>query len=247
MKEDIELTSAWLEAWSTTATDREPRCIRLTGGQEQNCKRAAVQLGVSPKGKEVKTGIANEKVYHVNYIGLSQHVAAWRMELALGRVPLAWCLKMEEESSSRVQPSRPKMVDGPEDEPESPLLVTADPQNLHGCLQLGKQLGGPLLILRLSMVCKAAAEPDDDGLILSSGQQVPIGSLGHAVNPTFSEYIEGALMGLTTTMLGPAWVCTRLPPYRCLKECITLDSFKYCREARSSTRSNISGFAWSSK
>lgn len=31
---------------------------------------------------------------------------AWRMELALGRVPLAWCLKMEEESSSRVQPSR---------------------------------------------------------------------------------------------------------------------------------------------
>lgn len=30
----------------------------------------------------------------------------WRIELALGRVPLAWCLKMEEESSSRVQPSR---------------------------------------------------------------------------------------------------------------------------------------------
>ncbi len=31
---------------------------------------------------------------------------AWRTELPLGRVPLAWCLKMEEESSSRVQPSR---------------------------------------------------------------------------------------------------------------------------------------------
>lgn len=31
---------------------------------------------------------------------------AWRVVPALGRVPLAWCLKMEEESSSRVQPSR---------------------------------------------------------------------------------------------------------------------------------------------
>lgn len=31
---------------------------------------------------------------------------AWRMVPVLGRVPLAWCLKMEEESSSRVQPSR---------------------------------------------------------------------------------------------------------------------------------------------
>lgn len=44
----------------------------------------------------------------------------------------------------------PEMVDGPEDEPEGPLLITADPQNLHGCLQLGKLLGGPLLILSLA-------------------------------------------------------------------------------------------------
>lgn len=44
----------------------------------------------------------------------------------------------------------PKMVDGPEDEPECPLLITTDPQNLHGCLQLGKLLGGPLLIFSLS-------------------------------------------------------------------------------------------------
>lgn len=65
----------------------------------------------------------------------------------------------------------------------------------------------------------------------------------HRLQLTFSEYIEGALMGLMTNMLGPAWVCTRLPPYRCLRECITLDSFKYCREARSSMRSNIGGFA----
>lgn len=67
------------------------------------------------------------------------------------------------------------------------------------------------------------------------------------MQPTFSEYMEGAQMGLTTTMLGPEWVCTRLLPYRCLSECITLDSFKYCREARSSTRSNIGGLACSSK
>lgn len=59
--------------------------------------------------------------------------------------------------------------------------------------------------------------------------------------------MEGALMGLMTTMLGPAWVCIRLAPYRCLRECITLDSFKYCSEARSSTRSNSGGFAWNSK
>ncbi len=45
----------------------------------------------------------------------------------------------------------PEMVDGPEDEPEGPLLVTADPQNLHGCLQLGELLGGPLLILSLAV------------------------------------------------------------------------------------------------
>lgn len=64
---------------------------------------------------------------------------------------------------------------------------------------------------------------------------------------TFSEYMEGELMGLITTMLGPAWVCTRLLPYRCRRECITLDSFKYCREARSSTRSNVGGFAWNVK
>lgn len=44
----------------------------------------------------------------------------------------------------------PKMVDGPEDEPEGPLLITTDPQDLHGCLQLGKLLGGPLLILSLA-------------------------------------------------------------------------------------------------
>lgn len=42
------------------------------------------------------------------------------------------------------------MVDGPENQPESPLLITADPQNLHGCLQFGKLLGGPLLILSLA-------------------------------------------------------------------------------------------------
>lgn len=64
---------------------------------------------------------------------------------------------------------------------------------------------------------------------------------------TFSEYMEGEQMGLITTMLGPAWVCTRLLPYRCRRECITLDSFKYCREARSSTRSSIGGFAWNAK
>lgn len=96
----------------------------------------------------------------------------------------------------------------------------------------------------------------DNRLILASGQEVPIGSLGQAVNVrgcvlpfaafehlhylkkketvqemredkdtiiekwsyismlshmlrmrhTFSEYIEGALMGLMTTMFGPAWV-----------------------------------------
>lgn len=44
----------------------------------------------------------------------------------------------------------PKMVDGPQDEPEGPLLITTDPQNLHGCLQLGKLLRGPLLILSLA-------------------------------------------------------------------------------------------------
>lgn len=64
---------------------------------------------------------------------------------------------------------------------------------------------------------------------------------------TFSEYMEGELMGLITTMLGPAWVCTRLLLYRCRRECITLDSFKYCREARSSTRSSVGGFAWNIK
>lgn len=42
------------------------------------------------------------------------------------------------------------MVNGPKDKPEGPLLITADPQNLHGCLQLGKLLGGPLLILCLT-------------------------------------------------------------------------------------------------
>lgn len=134
----------------------------------------------------------------------------------------------------------------------------------------------------------------NDGLILSSGEEVPVGCLGCAVDVrgrvlppaalkhlhhlgkrrperagnvpgnmdnafvfiqnlafymrrlqlTFSEYMEGELMGLITTMLGPAWVCTRLLPYRCRSECITLDSFKYCREARSSTRSDVGGFAW---
>lgn len=34
----------------------------------------------------------------------------------------------------------------------------------------------------------------------------------HRLQPTFSEYMEGALMGLMTTMFCPAWVCTRLPP-----------------------------------
>ena len=29
---------------------------------------------------------------------------------------------------------------------------------------------------------------------------------------TFSEYMEGELMGLMTTMLGPEWVWMRLPP-----------------------------------
>lgn len=43
-----------------------------------------------------------------------------------------------------------KMVDGPEDEPEGPLLVAADPQDLHGCLQLGELLSGPLFVLRLA-------------------------------------------------------------------------------------------------
>ena len=44
---------------------------------------------------------------------------------------------------------RPEVVDGPQDEPEGPLLVPADPQNLHGCLQLGELLRGPLLIFSL--------------------------------------------------------------------------------------------------
>lgn len=43
-----------------------------------------------------------------------------------------------------------QMVDGPEDQPEGPLLVAADPQHLHGRLQLGKLLGGALLILGLA-------------------------------------------------------------------------------------------------
>lgn len=42
------------------------------------------------------------------------------------------------------------MVDGPKDMPEGPLLITADPQNLHGCLQLRKLLGGSMLILSLA-------------------------------------------------------------------------------------------------
>lgn len=136
----------------------------------------------------------------------------------------------------------------------------------------------------------------NDGLILSSGEEMPVSSLSRAVDVrsgvllpaalehlhhlgktnkniqimllsifrmlgfssknfhytqrlqlTFSEYMEGELMGLITTMLGPAWVCTRLVPYRCRRECITLDSFKYCREARSSTRSSVGGFAWNVK
>lgn len=45
--------------------------------------------------------------------------------------------------------SSPKMVDGCKDEPEGLLFITTDPQNLHGCLQLGKQLGGSLLLLSL--------------------------------------------------------------------------------------------------
>lgn len=151
-------------------------------------------------------------------------------------------------------------------------------------------------VLTVGRLPTTTLSQQDNGLIQASGQEVPVSSLGHAINvrgrvfpsaafehlhylgkntvkykdtgrwwlyisnmsycavqirmahmlrlqQTFSEYIEGALMGLMTTMFGPAWVCTRLPPYRCRRECITLDSFKYCREARSSSRSNIGGFA----
>lgn len=43
-----------------------------------------------------------------------------------------------------------KMVDGPKDEPEGSLLVAADSQDLHGCLQLGELLRGPLLVFWLA-------------------------------------------------------------------------------------------------
>lgn len=43
-----------------------------------------------------------------------------------------------------------EMVDRSQDEPESLLFITADPQNLHGCLEFGKLLGGSQLLLSLT-------------------------------------------------------------------------------------------------
>jgi len=50
-----------------------------------------------------------------------------------------------------------KMVDSPKDEPKGLLFIPTDPQNLHSCLQLGKLLGGPLLILRLADLYKSTS------------------------------------------------------------------------------------------
>lgn len=43
-----------------------------------------------------------------------------------------------------------EMVDCSQDEPEGLLFITTDPQNLHGCLEFGKLLGGTLLLLSLT-------------------------------------------------------------------------------------------------
>lgn len=81
-------------------------CVRVT--KEKERRRGG--LGVGETGRAARN--EEEKCLLVNVArGVPASAVpfsseAWRTELALGRVPLAWCLKMEEESSSRVQPSR---------------------------------------------------------------------------------------------------------------------------------------------
>lgn len=86
-------------------------CVRVT--KEKERRRGGLGGGAG-RGGETGRAARNEeeKCLLVNVArGVPASAVpfsseAWRTELALGRVPLAWCLKMEEESSSRVQPSR---------------------------------------------------------------------------------------------------------------------------------------------
>lgn len=66
---------------------------------------------------------------------------------------------------------------------------------------------------------------------------------GGSVGRTFSEYTAGAPRGLRTSRLGPAYVCSRLAPWRWRSVCRTLDSLRYTSEARSSRRSQEGALA----
>lgn len=46
-------------------------------------------------------------------------------------------------------PGSPQVINGPQDEPQGLLLLTGDPQHLHGCLEFGELLRRSLLLLGL--------------------------------------------------------------------------------------------------
>lgn len=79
--------------------------MRLTKGEWGGVGLGERGGGAAARNKEEKRVWVNA-VCGVPASAMPFSSDAWRTVLALGRVPLAWCLKMEEESSSRVQPSR---------------------------------------------------------------------------------------------------------------------------------------------